>query len=260
MESGKDYDSHIQISKGVLRNFAHKMLVSYGGKSNSTDAVYVLSLKSGAISEEKIDTFGTAANYYDPAIEKRLCEEVEGPFGAAISELRDPNKSASVMSNSEKVKDIRRYMNFSLIRAQRNHANPQIQNFAKGLGHDLTPSEVIKRFLDTKDKFDPFNGMGLSLAHNTSSVDFVIPFNCLSIFNGSDGDLIFFPFSPREVLILAPLNGTQEDGLILKQDDFSEEKMVCFINNLALGTENKNVGLIIGKNKEELNRLNDLKH
>lgn len=260
MAGSQDHDSHVQITQGLLSSFSHPMTVIHQGKRNKTDGIYVLSLKTNAITEEKVSEFGAIKNYYDEETEKRLSAEVESPFGAAISELKDSQKSASVMSNPEKVKAIRRYMIFSLIRAQRNHANPLILDFSKAHGLDLTPSIVIKSFLDKKDTFDPFKDMGISLARNTSTVDFVIPFNCLSIMNNPDGDILFFPFSPREVLILSPFYGEKDDGLILEERDFSEEKMVCFINNLALGTENKNVGLIIGKSEGELIRLRTLKH
>lgn len=97
--------------------------------------------------------------------------------------------------------------------------------------------------------------MSLALLHNDSPVEFVIPFNCLSIANTPDGDLIFFPFTPKDLLLLSPV---KDDGTILNLDEEKDEERVRSINNLALGTEMVNVGLIVGKTKDELLRLESL--
>jgi len=251
----EDYDSHIQITQGILRPFAHRMVVTYEGKSDKTDAVYVFSLSTGLIREEKIPTFGTKENYYDVDIEHRLSSEIEGPFGLAISHLKDPQTKEKTLENREEVQAIRRYMIFSLIRAQRNHANPQIKSFLKGFGKDLAPSQVLKTFLVQKEVVDPFQGMSLALLHNDSPVEFVIPFNCLSIANTPRGDLIFFPFTPKDLLLLSP---SDEDATILDLGEEKDEERVRSINNFALGTEMVNTQLIIGKTKDELLRLESL--
>lgn len=108
------YESRIQITQGVLRAFFHKMRESQNGKINTTDAVYALSIVTKEIIKEKVSSFGVSENYYDPDVEKRLSEEVEGSFGDAYWLFGNPDPEGPLLTEGQ-YKAIRNYIKFSII-------------------------------------------------------------------------------------------------------------------------------------------------
>jgi len=249
--------SHIQISQGVLRQFSHKKKEELNGFVNVCDAVYVLSLLTGKISEEKVATFGTQADYYSLNVEKELSETIEGPFGEVTRKIRSsPNDSYSALTSGDIVA-IQRYIKASIVRAPRNHNDPQVNSIAQSLGITLTPSISVEFLLSRLDALKPFPNTGMILIKNTSPTPFVVPFNCLSIMNLERGDKIFFPFHPKFCFALVPLEDFDKTPgpIDLATTVFETSKDVENVNNLSIGTELVNQKMIVGSEENELKRI-----
>jgi hypothetical protein len=172
-------NSHIQISQGVLRYFSHKKKEELNGYVNVCDAIFVLSLLTGTVSEEKVSTFGTKLNYYDSKVEEELSETIEAPFGEAVRKIRSSLDDSYSELTSSDILAIRRYIKASIVRAPRNHDDPKVRSIAQCLGVTLTPSMSVDFLLSRLDELEPFPNTGMVLIKNTSPASFVIPFNCL---------------------------------------------------------------------------------
>lgn len=193
-------NSHVQLTKSLLRNFSHK--------TDEGEKVYYLDLSDSKIKEEKIKKLGTVYGYYSEDVEKFLSEEVENKIGDVAKRFKDfsKQKREQLTITSQNQDSIKMFFKYSLIRSKYiiREVN-KASYFAEFLG-GYTTNHIIS-FSDDRVLDDFFENYEVDILLNNSNVEFVIPRNCFysGMVTGKPTKYIL-PINPRTAFVLIHKN------------------------------------------------------
>lgn len=247
--------NHVQISKFLMKPFSHR--------TQDGDKVFYLDYKSGDIREEKISTLGTSPEYYYPAMEEFLAEEIESKVGEIFSLFRKIAKKESTLTISKADNEnIKNFFAFCLLRSE----GIKLKTKEKSLFLQFLPEKdqvaliLSQHKISTKYFAENFFS---SILLNKSSVDFVIPHNCIYSISSigklqnEKFDFLCLPISPRCCALLIPnsymhkyVSDTEINGLYI-----SDDEMIRGFNNRAFASENTFSKKFIIGSTSELERL-----
>lgn len=258
--------SHIQIPKGLLKQFSHKIIVTQNGHINKVDAVYALNIKEKSIIEEKINSFGTIENYFSDEIDKQILnKKVENPFCDVTTIIKtqiEKLKRNQVTLRQKEKNALYKFCQYSHLRAPRQINSLNNDNFMRALNIKLTPSE----FIDMADKSpfmtNPFSGRLIAIIKNETAVNFVIPFHCIYLIDVRENisdvrrDIIILPFTPKYAIALLPIKDNQKQQLDII--NLTSEEKVSVMNDWAFRTELTNKQYLIATEDKELKKYADI--
>jgi hypothetical protein len=242
-------NSHIQITKALLKNFSHK--------TNGIKKVYYLDLHNLEIKEEKIKILGTEYGYYCEEIESFLSKEVESKIGDIVKLFKEfsHGRVQQMEIPPEQQERIKLFCRFSLIRS----------NYVLKIVNDTSVVARIIGGLSTNniipfyDSFDPFEGYISTVLVNKSNVEFVIPRNCVySVTVKGKGPQYILPLTPKVAFLLIhsselinhTFNGKYHYPVII------DDEIAIRCNKHALFTEKQyNNTFIVASREKELEKL-----
>lgn len=149
-------NSHIQITRSIIKNFGTRKKVNY------------LDLENKKIDDSSPKKLGAEIGYYDDTIEKLLRDEIETPVGNTFKDISNFSKNKMkeiIITDSDKIK---RFIEYMIVRSPKycenfiNKANLVIRN-----KEDLRILHNIIISLYNGDKFYDYN---LTLFINRSSI------------------------------------------------------------------------------------------
>jgi hypothetical protein len=255
-----EVNSHIQITKALLRKFSHKTVETNEFGTNTVDKVYYLDLTDNKIKEEKINILGTEKGYYSDEVERFLCDDVESKLGEIIkiaSEFQRGKSNLFILSPKHKI-NIVNFFRFCLIRNE---------NLIKEVNRNSVFSQLVggytKNYLlsniNLVDVELLFNGYFPNLLINTSNVELVIPRNCFysAMVKGKPTRYIM-PINPKVALVL--INETErfnlvKDGKLLYLQIDQDKILKCFNQRALFDEKIYNNSFVVANRKDELEDL-----
>ena len=256
----KKIDSHVQISKAIIKEFR---------LSKDDGNVYALNLKTLKISVKGPRKIGTINGYYNAEVEKELSDIYETPVGNIIKTLKDvygclvTNKPIASVLDSDVENFLIRFQ-FKLMSRDPSILEGSYEKsvIAKGLGIKPTNSGFSK----IVDKTNPevlFKGYRVLCIFNTSSKSFVSSISgyCVRGSEPSSKQMkLFLPLGPK--IALHFVDGETYQSKYAGQEylliDNSSINYVESINNWILEHAIKNSNDDIYSNdRGELERLNN---
>jgi hypothetical protein len=248
----KEIYSHIQITKSLLGGFSHN--------SNEGRKVFYFDIQDKKIKEEKISKLGTEKGYYSGELEEYLNKNIESKIGDVAKRFKEfgKQKDGDLIITSEDNVNIKRFFLYSLIRSSLivRHAN-KASIIAPLLG-GYKANDVIPFIINNKID-DPFENYFTNILLNESSVEFVIPRNCIySLITHENPTRYILPINPKVAFILmhekeiADFNcGDKSYYLKIDSDDLVKD-----FNKRALFDEIQfNNQFVVAKRKRELEDL-----
>lgn len=246
MEQYKKINSHVQISKCLLKPFSHK--TEEGLK------VWCLDLKSNQIREERINKLDTIYAYYDEDVEKIL-ENAETAFGDIARKIKDfESKKINITISKNEIDIIFKFIDYVLLR------NEQIANILREdsyfLENNSSHSEVI-RYCEIGEPIKILRGYQPNILVNKTNTDFIIARNVLYIEKMKGREIYLMPIAPKVAIILLPieLNNTYVKDGILEHAETTEVNLIQRLNNTAYYTEREASAKFIVGSKAELERI-----
>ncbi len=245
-------NSHVQIPKSILRNFAYK-------SKKDGYVVDYLDLHNNSIKTERIKKLDTIENYYSKDCEDFLSTTIEGPFGEISKKIREfaKGKTDKLIPTEEETRAIYDFFEFTLKRSKFLLVEANKTSLTSVIS-PITQEEII---MVSKARF--FKDYFVNIIKNKTKIDFVIPRNCIYVKKAKSKEKRHFilPFFPKVAIILMPNDEKKEfDSANNHRDHFhiDDENSVKILNEFALHTEvGTNNEFIVG-NINELNRLKEI--
>jgi len=248
-------NSHVQITRGILKGFAFK--------SKDGFKVHYLDLNDFNIKEEKIKILGSKSFYYNENNEKYL-SDIEGKFGEVAAKIKrfEKGKVEKLYLTEKDCRDIKMFFEYAFIRSEKNLKDINKKSLATKIIGDMVHDELIDLTKLDNSVLSYFKDFKINIIINKTSKNFVVP-RC-----------VWYAFKKgkyiREMYVL-PINN--KTGIIMiHKDDYSnfedsqgtqylsikDEKSILNLNEIALNFErNENNQFIVGE-IEELNILKEL--
>lgn len=242
-------NSHIQISKLLLKPFAHK--TEEGLK------VWYLNLENNTIAEEKINTLDTELGYYDEDVEN-LFAEAETAFGDIAKKFKEfESKKINPTISPKEFDVISRFIQYALLR------NTQIAQALKEgsffLDDNSTHSDVI-RYCEVGEPALILKGYKANVLVNKTDRTFVIPKNVLYEEKTNGQEIYIMPIAPKVAIVMMPIdmfNGHIKNG-ILEHAETIDGNLIERLNSTAYRTEKETSNKFVVGLKEELEMLQKL--
>ncbi|MCK4812556.1 MAG: DUF4238 domain-containing protein [Candidatus Marinimicrobia bacterium] len=245
-------NSHVQIPKSILRNFAYK-------SKKDGYVVDYLDLHNNSIKTERIKKLDTIENYYSKDCEDFLSTTIEGPFGEISKKIREFGKGKiDPLTLSEREKHaILDFFNFTLKRSKIALEEANKASLTSAIS-PITQEEIL---MLSRARF--FKEYFVNIIVNRTEIDFVIPRNCFYDKKAKSPEKRHYilPFAHKVAIILLPNEESKDYDSENKHRDYfyiDNENIMKKLNEFALHTEvGTNNEFVVG-NINELNRLKEI--
>lgn len=247
-------NSHIQITKSLLRNFSHR--------TNEGEKVYYLDLLDNQIKEEKVKKLGTELGYYSEEVEKYLNEKVENKIGDVAKRFRDFSKQKinELIVTEEDQESIKQFFKYSMIRSGAVIKAANKASYISSFFGGYTTNDIIS-FVDDSLLVSPFMEYYADILINESDIEFVIPRNCFySAMIKDKPTKYILPINPRVAFIL--IHNSEFDRYIVDgkyhYHQINDDDVAISCNRRALFDEKQyNNKFIVANRKKELEDLQE---
>ena len=241
----KTYDSHVQISKFLLKPYRYKTESGY--------MVDYWDLQDNLIKQAKYKKLNAEPMYFNPVIEMFLDKEIESRFAEVVDKIRKCVKADSKVFNFQKseIEIIRNFFKFTYLRNKELFSavkeNSVLLSAVQGFSHSYmlgTASSSIDHF---------FKGKRLYILCNNSKQSFVSPHNVLYyvFYRNINSFLTVLTISPKLAICLS-MEETNEKGVVVP---IANEEIIKAFNRAAYLTEKNHTEPYLVGNGFELEEL-----
>ena len=247
-------NSHIQITKGILKGFAFKTEDGF--------KVHYLDMKDLEIKEEKIKLLGSKKFYYNDKNEKYL-GGIETKFGEVATKIKnfEKNKIKHITLNKNDIQDIKNLYEYTFIRSEKELQKINKYYVKSKIIGNLNHNFLIDMTKENKRILSYFNEFRINIMINKTSANFVVPRSVYYILKKAN--------NKREMYIM-PLNKKVAIAMIYKEDftkfidngnlyylSINDESSILNLNEMAVRFEKSSNNQFVVGEINELIRLRE---
>ena len=247
-------NSHIQITKGILKGFAFK--------TDDGFKVHYLDMKDLEIKKEKIKLLGSEKFYYNESNEKYLAG-IETKFGEVATKIKnfEKNKIKHITLNKNDIQDIKNFFEYTFIRSEKVLQEINKYSVTSKIIGNLNHNFLIDMTKENKRILSYFNEFRINIMINKTSANFVVPRSVYYILKKAN--------NKREMYIM-PLNKKVAIAMIYKEDfpkfidngnlyylSINDKNSILNLNEMAVRFEKKSNNQFVVGELEELIRLKE---
>lgn len=247
-------NSHIQITKGILKGFAFK--------TDDGFKVHYLDMKDLEIKEAKIKLLGSKKFYYNESNEKYL-GGIETKFGEVATKIKnfEKNKIKHITLNKNDLQDIKNFFEYTFIRSEKVLQEVNKYSVVSKIIGDINHNLLIDMTKENKKVLSYFNEFKINIIINKTTANFVVPRSVYYVLKKAS--------NKREMYIM-PLNKKVAIAMLYKEDfpkfidngnlyylSINDESSILNLNEMAVKYEkNSNNQFVVGE-LDELIRLRE---
>jgi hypothetical protein len=247
------YNSHVQITKALLRAFSEKTDDGY--------KAWYLDYSDWQIKQEKIKVLGTQREYYSQEMEDFLKTEIEGKVGDVFKKIRDfckQNIIDHISFDGVEIQNILHFFAYSMLRGKdvlkKTNDSSIFSQFIEG---GFTAEHILRIPVPAINYFQEYCP---TILKNQTETPFLIPFSCIYTAHQhcfpSKRPLWLLPISPKCSLMLYHLDDRKDhEGkcyIIDRSDVIDSLNAKAFHDEIVSGSN-----FLVGS-KLELERLQDI--
>ena len=247
-------NSHIQITKGILKGFAFK--------TDDGFKVHYLDMKDLEIKKEKIKLLGSEKFYYNESNEKYLAG-IETKFGEVATKIKnfEKNKIKHITLNKNDIQDIKNFFEYTFIRSEKVLQEINKYSITSKIIGNLNHNFLIDMTKENKRILSYFNEFRINIMINKTSANFVVPRSVYYILKKAN--------NKREMYIM-PLNKKVAIAMIYKEDfpkfidngnlyylSINDESSILNLNEMAVRFEKSSNNQFVVGEINELIRLRE---
>lgn len=246
-------NSHIQMPKCVLRNFADEQ-----------QTVHYFDFQENAIKIGRAASLNTELGYYSQDTEDYLRDNIETPFGKVMAFLKGISKDDTFSVSDTLFDDVRKFL-YSLMSRSPNMLDSVTKSSAffqflpKQAQHDYVAVTGIQ-IAQNRGLFDDWQ---ITFMINDSNTPFVLPQNGIYQFGlrTCEDACLNLPITPKISIVFFPKKHIDKfvDGNMVKLFHFSEDETAQTLNEKAFLSEKVNNKMrVFSNSQEEIQRLERL--
>lgn len=253
-DTSNEINSHVQITKSILKNF-----------ETTNKELYYLDFNSDEIKISNSKKLGTIKGYYCPFVEELLCKKIENKVGNIFKDISDFAENTKKEVLIKDINKVKKYVEYSIVRGKKYFEN--VKGKIDGKYNNILDKWLHNLIIATYIENSILDDYKTTLFINKTNVKFVTLSNTIYAFCENNIDWIVLPITPLVCIAFSKecdnviKKKKTNDGLLYecKHKDIIDSNLIEKMNRNALIMELLTSNNFITGDSAELKKLQTYK-